>query len=116
LNPIETSAQYFSGGGDRQNRAPLSRVTSEVGFRLPAKDFLCAPSGSKVKARSDLIKDSEETVGARLSSANRIVERRRADMAARPRIRITQWCHLIRREVVCQTNAFPDNRICAYLN
>jgi hypothetical protein len=66
LNPIETSAQYFSVGEDRQNRAPLSRVTSEVGFRLPAKDFLCTHSGSKVKARSDLIKDSEETVGGKI--------------------------------------------------
>jgi hypothetical protein len=65
LNPIETSAQYFSGGADRQNRAPLSRVTSEVGFRLPEKDFLRAPSGSKVKACSDLVKDSAETVGGK---------------------------------------------------
>ena len=50
-----------------------------------------------------------------MSSANQIVEKRRDDMAARPRIRSNRGASPIRREVGCKTYACPDNRIYGYL-
>jgi len=51
-----------------------------------------------------------------MSSANRIVGKRRDDVAARPRIRINRSTNSIRREVACGPHVCSDNRICGFLN
>jgi hypothetical protein len=51
-----------------------------------------------------------------MSSANRVVGKRRDDVAARLWIRINSGANSIRREVACGTHACPDNRISRCLN